>query len=1021
MSLPFRLQLLGRFELRHDDGRVALPPSKVLAVLAYLACARDRQASRETLVELLWHEREREGARASLRQALHGLRKTLGHDALVADGDWITLAPGLAVDVDDFQGALRNGAVADAYERYGGAFIPDFASPGALEFEHWVDAERFRLRSAFLSAARGHHAALRAAGALDDAIRVATRVRDTAPEDDEHWCLLFESLGVGGRFAEIALEATALRALRAGEERTPDAATEAVLRRLRRLGEPTGMVPPGTTDGFSRPSGGEASPVPLHPEFQGRTEIFSELVSAWSRTQYAHEFVRVLVAAPGMGKTRLLQETARRLRVQRAPLVQGIARQRERDDAYALLAGLLPDIAALPGAAGISPASAAVLAGIVPQLADRFHVTAEVATGNADEQLRRRGLAVADLFESVGEEGAWALLIDDLQWADTATLYCMERALARGAGKGMLLLGASRVSIPSLAGAAQELPLPPLTVSEVGALLGSMAVLSAEHWSEARTEALQRHAAGSPFRVLQFLRAAIASEAMSVTAGQWTVNSATHFDRLLRGAAVEQVRLQSISADERECLVCLMLHERALPVTSLAEILGASEQVVADRLAGLERGGFVARGSDGSWSVAHALLRESAADVVTKGDWMIGARRLGNWTARHAGLEAEYRQAIRLLLAGEDRDGALEVATQMILRAPREAFDERTVARVVLGSVEHPSFAAALQGVVRSRRRTHWARVIGSAAAVAAFVAAAVLIPLRPVRLVDVSVMHAQDVYDATMPFELPIRVEVRNALGLRSGWRDGDSVRYTSLDSGAVLRGRTAAVIRDGVAEFDSLYPAIVPRGPLRTPADVLRAENAKDQRFVVDGLDTLRMAPRTLVESLRITDGIVNGQRLRAGLNTIRVAPGAEIAGSVAFRYSTLNRGVLHVLARGTSWGRHGGDTLTVRSLLADVRDARMNSDLDVHAPATPGDYVIAWVQGAEPTGSWLFSGTNWRCGTPRWGDGNDLMALSVDTLLRAATERGQVSVPWLYCESQESRVGRTLPIAVLKIEVR
>ena len=86
MPLPFRLQLLGRFELRHDDGRVALPPSKVLAVLAYLACARDRQASRETLVELLWHEREREGARASLRQALHGLRKTLGHDALVADG-----------------------------------------------------------------------------------------------------------------------------------------------------------------------------------------------------------------------------------------------------------------------------------------------------------------------------------------------------------------------------------------------------------------------------------------------------------------------------------------------------------------------------------------------------------------------------------------------------------------------------------------------------------------------------------------------------------------------------------------------------------------------------------------------------------------------------------------------------------------------------------------------------------------------------------------------------------------------
>ncbi|NBW66965.1 hypothetical protein EBR44_14565, partial [bacterium] len=172
---------------------------------------------------------------------------------------------------------------------------------------------------------------------------------------------------------------------------------------------------------------------------------------------------------------------------------------------------------------------------------------------------------------------------------------------------------------------------------------------------------------------------------------------------------------------------------------------------------------------------------------------------------------------------------------------------------------------------------------------------------------------------------------------------------------------------------------------------------------------------------EALRIVDGLVNGRRLRGGLNTVRVAPGGEISGSVAFRYTTPNRGALYVLTRGTSWGQHGGDTLTLRSLLAGVRDARMNSDLKVRAPQTPGDYVIAWVQSGEPTGSWLLSGTNWRCGTPRWGDGNDLMALPLDTLLRAATERGLVSVPWLYCEPNELRDGRAVPIAVLKIEVR
>ncbi|MCX5764772.1 MAG: hypothetical protein NTU67_09155 [Gemmatimonadetes bacterium] len=216
-----------------------------------------------------------------------------------------------------------------------------------------------------------------------------------------------------------------------------------------------------------------------------------------------------------------------------------------------MLASILPAIAALPGAAGISPASAAVLAGIVPQLADRFHVAAEVSTGNSDEQLRRRGLAVADLFGAVSEEGAWALLIDDLQWADASSLYCIERTLARGAGAGLLLLGASRVSIPSLASSSQEIALPPLTVAEVGALLGSMAVVNADHWSDARTEAIQRHAGGSPFGVLQFLRAAIASEAVSVTAGQWMVHSETEVERLLQGTAIDQARILSISADER--------------------------------------------------------------------------------------------------------------------------------------------------------------------------------------------------------------------------------------------------------------------------------------------------------------------------------------------------------------------------------------------------------------------------------------------------------------------------------------
>ena len=96
-------------------------------------------------------------------------------------------------------------------------------------------------------------------------------------------------------------------------------------------------------------------------------------------------------------------------------------------------------------------------------------------------------------------------------------------------------------------------------------------------------------------------------------------------------------------------------------------------------------------------------------------------------------------------------------------------------------------------------------------------------------------------------------------------------------------------------------------------------------------------------------------------------------------------------------------------------------MQSTLKLRAPTTTGDYLIAWTQTGEPTGSWLLSGTNWRCGTPRWGDGNDLMALPMDQLIRAAADPGMARVSWLYCETKEERVWRSIPIAVLKVEVR
>ena len=70
MSATSRLWLLGCFKLIAADGTLAIALGKGFAVLAYLACARVRQASRQVLTDLLRHDSGREISRSSRRQVL---------------------------------------------------------------------------------------------------------------------------------------------------------------------------------------------------------------------------------------------------------------------------------------------------------------------------------------------------------------------------------------------------------------------------------------------------------------------------------------------------------------------------------------------------------------------------------------------------------------------------------------------------------------------------------------------------------------------------------------------------------------------------------------------------------------------------------------------------------------------------------------------------------------------------------------------------------------------------------------
>jgi DNA-binding SARP family transcriptional activator len=788
MNAIYRLCLLGRFELLAPDGSIAMPASKGLAVLAYLACARDRQASRQALTDLLWQDSERESGRLSLRQALYAIRRALGADVVEGDGEWLTLSPRIATDADAFQEAARRGAMRDAVAGYTGEFIPAFAAPGASNFERWAESERLRLRSAFVVAARTEHQRLTGEGATAAALAIATRLRDADGDDDASWQLLFTSLALAGQFAHLELEAVAWRAARADEAPAAHAATEALLLRLRKHGRTA----------IERTAPGAPGQVPVHPEFQGRSTVFAAVMAAWTRARGGRSQALVLDAPAGFGKSRMLDEVARRLRVQKGSAIRTDAHQRERDDAYTVLADLVVQLAQRPGAAGIARASASVLAGIAPALAEVFNVEASAVTADAAELVRHRSLATADLLGAVADEEPFVLLLDDLQWADAASLQCLTRALTRIDDKAVLVVAASRTPMPHVG---QPLRLPPLTAEEVGAIVASIAGVEPPGWTDAYTAQLTQQCGGSPFRVLQGLRSAIVSGAARIEAQQWQVQDPVQFAQLINPAVGARDRFVALPPLEGRTLATLALVDHPLDVPVLAAALRHDPSQVVEALLRLDGEGFVVRSDAGRWSLAHALVADELAQVLDGALGQACAASLGRTLAAQATDALQLRDAVRLLIDGGERADALYVAERFVERLGKEARqgrDDEAIVAMLLGSQPDPALHRALHRRVTRRRHRRRAALALGAIAVMMTLVIALRWPSGASTVAETSAPPPRAA--APMPTLVPMGLRAYFAL-------DGDAANaVVPADSGAVT-GVTWGADRRGGSGRASMF----------------------------------------------------------------------------------------------------------------------------------------------------------------------------------------------------------------------
>jgi DNA-binding SARP family transcriptional activator len=157
---------------------------KELVLLAFLARRAPRLVPRSVLAELLWGERDEERARASLRQALLQLRRTLG-DALDVQFDHVALSSAaVTLDLRTLEETAAAGRWNSVVALWSGSFLAGHDDAGGESYREWVAGERARLARTMDRAFAVLIEDAERRGAVNDAVAIAHKWHDAFPDDE---------------------------------------------------------------------------------------------------------------------------------------------------------------------------------------------------------------------------------------------------------------------------------------------------------------------------------------------------------------------------------------------------------------------------------------------------------------------------------------------------------------------------------------------------------------------------------------------------------------------------------------------------------------------------------------------------------------------------------------------------------------------------------------------------------------------------------------------------------------------
>src|SRR6266511_1348844 len=420
-----------------------------------------------------------------------------------------------------------------------------------------------------------------------------------------------------------------------------------------RAGHSAAVGPPGG----KRAAVAGSTVVPL----VGRSEELGWVLAALELAAAGAGGALLLAGDAGIGKSRLAMEALTLVRQRGFVTLEAAAYPLQADLAYA------PVLEALgPFLVGLEPGRMAALVRGLPDLGRLFaglHLPPPEPLGDAALERTRLFEAVSRLVERVAADRPVALLVDDLHWADAASLELLHY-LARGLGaRRVLLLGTYRLDearthpglralVRSLQrlGLAEELPVGGLDPEAVAAL--ARALVGGEPPAEL-LGVLRERAAGTPLFVTALIRGLRDTGELFRSGGAWVLSggSPTAVPPVVRDLVL--ARLERLDPADRALLELVAVAGDAASPAVLGRVGGTAEEGLDAALRRLRETGLVIEertGTDLVYRAAHPLGVEVAFGELRPGD----PQRLAHHY-RGAAWEADPGRSLDVLVAAGRR------------------------------------------------------------------------------------------------------------------------------------------------------------------------------------------------------------------------------------------------------------------------------------------------------------------------------------------------------------------------------